>query len=210
MLIHWKELLVPDKALERFTELLPLAIAGGAPVATSVFHLLIHVMLVDRGVHVRELEVLSGMGAVCGRSMFEYLLAAVTEKLRVARSDTPVERPLPALPPGRHETQAALAGLFAGMARRGGGAVTLSRLLRIIGTPRWADELLPVIEAAVAPHQLLLDAPPTVAEDGTIRTEQVLHFRLTDAEIARREEAAAASRTTSSPTPRHATRSSPR
>ncbi len=196
VLTHWKELLVPDKALERFAELLPLAIAGGAPVATSVFHLLIHVMLVDRGVHVRELEVLSGIGrSLRQEALFEYLLAAVTEKLRVARSDTPVERPLPALPPGRHETQAALAGLFAGMARRGGGAVTLSRLLRIVGTPRWADELLPVIEAAVAPHQLLLDAPPTVAEDGTIRTEQVLHFRLTDAEIARREEAAAASRT---------------
>lgn len=32
----------------------------------------------------------------------------------------PVERPLPAHPPGKHEAQAAMAGLFAGMSRRGG------------------------------------------------------------------------------------------
>jgi len=196
VLTNWKELLGPEKALARFTELLPLAIAGGEPVATSVFHLLIHVMLADREVHVRELEVLSGIGRSLQKEyLFEYLLAAVTRALRVARSDTPVERPLPALPPGKHETQAALAGLFAGMSRRGGSSVALSRLLRIIGKPKWEDALLPLIETAITPHHLVLDAPPTVAEDGTIRAEQVLHFRLADDEIARRDEAAAASRT---------------
>jgi hypothetical protein len=196
LLPNWKELLDPQRALERFTELLPLAISGGEPVATSVFHLLVHVMLVDREVHVRELEVLVGIGRSLQQEfLFEHLLSAVTRALRIIRSETPVERPLPALPPGKNEMQAALSGLFAGMSRRGGGSVALSRLLRIMGRAKWEDAVLPIIEAASGSHQLVLNEPPAVGEDGVARAEQALHFRLSDAELARREEAAAAART---------------
>lgn len=191
VLPNWKELLRQDAALARFAELLPLAVAGGEPVAASVFHLLLHVMLVDREVHVRELELLSAIGrSLRQEAMFDYLLASVIRELKVARSDVPVDRPLPALPPGRHEMEAALSGLFAGISRRGGGAVPLARLLRIAGKPRWDDAIQTIIETAAAAHQLFLEAPPTDADGQGAGGDQRLHFRLTEDESARREQAA--------------------
>jgi hypothetical protein len=195
LLPHWKDLLVPETAEARFKELLPLVVAGGEVPAASVFHLLVHVMLADREVHVRELEVLSAIGRSLGQEeLFDALLAAIVRSVRVARSESLVDRPLPALPPGKPEAQAALAGLFAGLSRRGGGSVALSRLLRILGKPAWEPALLATLQDAMAPHHLALEAPPAVAEDGTVRSAQMLAFRLTAEELARREAASMAGR----------------
>lgn len=191
----WKQLLDAERALERFTELLPLAISGGERVAASVFNVLIHIMLVDREVHVRELELISAIGrSLRQEAMFNYLLAAVAQKFRVQRTEV-VERPLPALPPGQHEAEAALKGLLAGMSRRGGGSVTLARLLRIVGKPSWDDAVRTLTLKVALTHHLDLANEPLAAEDGTMRLDQPLLFRLTETEARRRDEAAHAAET---------------
>lgn len=193
----WKELLHPERALERFGELLPLAISGGERAATSVFHVLVHIMLVDRQVHVRELEMISAIGrSLRQEAMFDYLLGVVARSIRVERTEAVVmERPLPALPPGQHEAEAALKGLLAGMSRRGGGSVTLARLLRIVGKTAW-DEAVRALTLKVAQmHHLELAAEPTATEDGTMRLDQPLLFRLTEKESCRRDQAAHAEET---------------
>lgn len=187
----WKELLHPERALERFGELLPLAISGGERAATSVFNVLVHIMLVDRQVHVRELEMIAAIGrSMRQEALFNYLLAAVAQSIRVERSEAVVERPMPALPPGQHEAEAALKGLLAGMSRRGGGSVTLMRLLRIVGKPAWDDAVRTLTLRVAQAHHLELAAEPTAAEDGTMRQDQPLLFRLTEMETRRRDQAA--------------------
>jgi hypothetical protein len=189
---NWKELMDADVALARFNELLPLALAGGEPVALAVFNILIHMMLADREIHVRELEVLSAVGrALHQEHLFQYLLAAVAREIRIERSDSSVERPLPAIQPGKHEAHAAIEALFAGLARRGGGDVSLARLLRILGESTWRAELWTVIESTASRHQLEAASPPSADESGNVRTAQSLIFRLTEDEIQRREKAAA-------------------
>ncbi|WP_035610602.1 AAA domain-containing protein [Haloferula sp. BvORR071] len=191
LLPHWKDLLDPAVALARFDELLPLAISGGEPVALAIFNILLHITLADREIHIRELEVLAAVGrSLQQEHLFHYLLAAVAQDLRLDRSQRPVERPLPALPPGTGETRAALGGLFAGLSRRGGGSVALSRLLRILGEKVWQPALLQTLVTAAAPHHLEPAAGPITDENGRIRLEQPLLFRLTDSERHRREKAA--------------------
>lgn len=189
---NWKELMDADVALARFNELLPLAVAGGEPVALAIFNILIHIMLADREIHVRELEVLSAVGrALHQEHLFQYLLAAVAREIRIERSEAVVDRPLPAIQPGKHETRAALDALFAGLARRGGGDVSLSRILRILGESAWRAELWSVIESAASRHHLVTDASPTADESGNVRAGQSLSFRLSEEEVQRRETAAA-------------------
>ena len=191
VLAHWQELLDPDKALARFQELLPLAIAGGESVATSVFSVLVHIMLADREVHVRELEVLASIGRSLRREyLFDYLLDAVARTVRLERSERPVDRPLPALPPGSDEALAALNGLLAGLSRRSGGSVALSRILRILGEPTLDASLLCEIESNASKHRLILAAPPAVDENGSYRPDQSLLFRLDESEVLRREKVA--------------------
>lgn len=185
----WKDLMRHDRALERFAELLPLAIAGGERAATSVFNVLIHIMLVDREVHVRELEMVIAIGRSLKQEvLYHCLLAAVARSVKVVQTEVTAERPLPALPPARHEAAAALNGLLAGMARRGGGEVTLGRLLRILGKPAWGPEILTLILRVAESHQLELAEEPTAAEDGAVRLDQPVLFRLTDQEVLRRDQ----------------------
>ncbi len=187
----WKELLHPERALERFSELLPLAISSGERAAASVFHVLVHIMLADREVHVRELELISAIGRSLRQgAMFDYLLGVVARSIRVERTEAVVERPLPALPPGQHEAEAALKGLLAGMSRRGGGSVTLARLLRIVGKTAWDDEVRSLTLQTAKAHHLEPASEPTTTEDGTMRLDQPLLFRLTEKEAHRRDQAA--------------------
>lgn len=191
LLPHWKDLLDPVAALTRFEELLPLAISGGEPVALAVFNILLHVTLADREVHIRELEVITSIGrALHEEHLFHYLLSAVSRSIRVELSQRPVERPLPALPPGSGETRAALHALFAGLSRRGGGGVTVSRLLRILGEKTWQPTILPRLEEAASYHHLEAAAPPAADDNGHFKQEQAILFRLTEMEQKRRGKAA--------------------
>lgn len=193
VLPDWKELLDHDQALERYQELLPLMIAGGVPVASSVFSVLVHVMMADAEVHVRELEIVSAVGRSLHQEiLFDYLLSSTARAFRIDRSQREDERPLPALPPGDREAQAALKALFVGMSRRGGGTVALSRLLRILGKNAWEASVLSILENAARGHHLELAAVPVADEKGSIHLDQTLLFRLSDAEVARREETALA------------------
>lgn len=191
VLADWKDLLDHDRALERYRELLPLMIVGGVPVASSVFSVLMHVMLADTEVHIRELEMLSSVGrSLHQEALFDYLLSSMARTSRIERSQRKNERPLPAMPPGEQEAQAALQALFSGMARRGGGTVALSRLLRILGKDTWEESILAALGSAAQAHHLELAARPVVDEKGSVRLDQTLLFRLSDAEITRRETAA--------------------
>ncbi len=185
---EWSDLLKPEAALGRFNELLPLAIAGGPAVAISVFQILVHVMLTDRQVHLRELETVTAIGrSLQQERLFEYMLSVVTEKLRFKIEEAPVEIPPPALAPGRHETMAALVSLFSGMARRGGGTVSLSRLLRILGKPVWEAAMFTTITEVAKRLHLELTQALSSSEDGTVYLNQMLHFHLTQQEQERRE-----------------------
>ncbi len=185
---NWKELMDEEVALARFNELLPLALAGGKPIALAVFNILIHMMLADREIHVRELEVLAAVGrALHQEHLFQYLLDAVAREIRVERSEITIERPLPSIQPGKRETGAALHALFAGIARRQGGEVGLSRILRILGESVWRTELWPVIESAAATHHLVAAALPSSDENGKVRMGQSLTFCLSAEEAKRRD-----------------------
>ncbi|MCC6158356.1 MAG: DUF4011 domain-containing protein [Deltaproteobacteria bacterium] len=191
----WKDLLDGEKALARFGELLPVAIAGGEPVAASVFNIMMHVILADREIHVRELDVLAAVGrSLQQEHLFRYLLTAAARALKIERVDRPVERPLPSLPPGKFEARTALAGLFAGLARRGGGAVGLRRLARILGKASWDETATATIESSVQEHRLEVESPPVADADGAVRLDQSLVFRLTQAERKRREDEEKAAR----------------
>jgi len=191
----WKDLLSRDTALERFNELLPLAIAGGSSVAVSVFQILVHVMLADQQVHIRELETLSSIGrSLRQQALFDYMLSVVTERLRFQIEKSEVELPAPALAPGSNETMAALNSLFAGIARRGGGSVSLSRLLRISGTPDGEAFPLQTVTGIAEAHCLELDEPLRKTEDRTAYLNQLLRFRLTQEEQRRRDAAELAER----------------
>ncbi len=191
----WKNLLTPDAALERFNELLPLAIAGGSSVAVSVFQILVHVMLADQQVHLRELETLSSIGrSLRQQALFDYMLSVVTQKLRFQIAESEVDLPAPALVPGSNETMAALNSLFAGIARRGGGSVSLSRLLRILGKPDWEESQLQTVTGIAQAHCLELDEPLRECEERTAYLNQLLRFRLTQQEQYRREAAELAER----------------
>ncbi len=151
----WKDYLSADRATGRFGELLPLMLASGRSAALSIFHVLIHLMLADREVHVRELELLAWIGRALGEeALFQVLLSAVARTVVLQRTEKVVERPMPVLPPGRREAGAALDALLAAVARRGGGPVVWTRLLRILGLPRWTPELLEVVTRAAARHGL--------------------------------------------------------
>ncbi len=188
ILPDWKELLDHEKALIRYGELLPLMVTGGEAVASSVFSVLIHVMLADKEVHIQELEAISAVGrSLLQEDFFQYLLSALARQLHIEQPIQPNRRPLPALPPGEHETFAALNALFSGMSRRGGGSVALARLLRILGQHTWDHTVLETIENVAKSHHLNLASKPVADEAGTIQLNQILLFRLSDAELAHRE-----------------------
>lgn len=189
----WRELLGAEKALERFTELLPLAYAGGERLASSLFHLLFHVMSSDGEIHLSELEMIAKIGRSLDQEyLFETLLAGAARTVREDTSRQTIEQPLPALPPAKRETEAALNALFSGIARRGSGKISIARALRVLGQSKWSADLTKICNNYASKHQLELESHPTQNSEGNFDSSFLLCFHLTEAERKRRDQNAEA------------------
>jgi hypothetical protein len=187
----WKVLLDPRRALEGYSEFLPLVAQGGESAAVSVFNIMLHIMLADRVVYGREIEMLHRVGRSLGQGkLFEHLMASVARDLRIELDgDAEGTDTLPALPAGSRETQDALKGLLSGLARRGGGVLLVGRLLKIMGEREWTAESRKRLETTLrgVPLEIPSLPPPINGEVPPEILNQNIEFRLTEAERQRRE-----------------------
>lgn len=189
ILPEWRDLINEEKALDRFTELLPLAFSGGEKLAASIFHLLFHIMAADGEIHLCELEMISKIGASLDQEyLFDALLAGAAHTVREAQSERTIETPLPALPPAKRETEAALNALFNGLSRRGSGQISLARSLRMLGQSTWSASAQSALVRHASKHQLELETEPTPDAEGNYNNRFLLKFHINEKERALRSQ----------------------
>ncbi|CAB1368767.1 AAA domain-containing protein [Denitratisoma oestradiolicum] len=141
---QWRDSLDPERALAEFQRLAPLITASGPRLQRSLFSVLAHVLAVDGECSSGEVEVIVAIGGALGcRKLFIELLPAVLAHfgLDVHEALARPERSIP-MPPRGADVDEALTAYFQSVARRGGGQVSLRRLLRMIGAYRSSPELI--------------------------------------------------------------------
>lgn len=140
---HWRDYLDPEAALRAFQRLAPLITAGGPRLQRALFSLLAHVLAVDGECSPTEVETILALGSALGcRRLFLELIPSVLAHFGLELEEA-LERPelsIP-MPPRGEDVEAALAVYFQGVARRGGGLVSLRRLLRLVGEHRPSAEI---------------------------------------------------------------------
>lgn len=162
---NWRESLDPEQALETFQRLAPLITAGGPRLQRSLFSLLAHVLAVDGECSPAEVETILAIGGALGcRRLFIELIPAVLSHfgLELQEALARPERSIP-MPPRGEEVAAALAVYFQGVARRGGGHVTLRRLLRMVGAHRPSAEMTARLTETAHSHGIRIE--PTLGDD---------------------------------------------
>lgn len=140
---HWRDSLDPERALTEFQRLAPLIAASGPRLQRSLFSVLAHVLAVDGECSPGEVEVIVAIGGALGcRKLFVELLPAVLAHfgLDVQEALARPERSIP-MPPRGADVDEALTAYFQGVVRRGGGQISLRRLLRMIGAYRSSPEM---------------------------------------------------------------------
>ena len=145
----WRTYLDLDVALERFHETAPVLIAGGPDLLRTLFQLLVHVMGADGAVDVREVEMILAIGRALGvEDDYRRWLTSTLAALRVAISVEAVTcKDLP-LPARSDDVASAFDTFLGGVVRRGESAITLRRLLRLLGVDRRTDLIADRIKAA--------------------------------------------------------------
>ena len=110
----------------------------------SLFSVLVHVLAVDGECSSAEVETIVAIGGALGcRKLFVELLPAVLAHfgLDIHEALARPERSIP-MPPRGTDVDEALTVYFQGVVRRGGGQVSLRRLLRMIGAYRSSPEMI--------------------------------------------------------------------
>lgn len=162
---HWRDSLDPERALAEFQRLAPLITASGPRMQRSLFSVLVHVLAVDGECSLGEVEVIVAIGGALGcRKLFVGLLPAVLAHfgLDVHEALARPERSIP-MPPRGADVDEALTVYFQGIARRGGGQVSLRRLLRMIGVYRSSPEMNERLAKMARGNGL--DFDPVLSED---------------------------------------------
>ena len=146
----WRTYLEYDIALERFYEAAPVLVAGGRDLLRTLFQILVHVMGADGNVDVREVETILAIGRALGvEADYRLWLASTLTALRV---DVPVttaaviDLPLPAR---KDDVASAFEAFLAGVVRRGESAITMRRLLKLLGIDRRTDDVADRIARAL-------------------------------------------------------------
>lgn len=162
---NWREGLDPAQALENFQRLAPLITAGGPRLQRSLFSVLAHVLAVDGECSPSEVGVILAVGGALGcRRLFVELLPAVLAHFGLDLHEVLArpERSIP-MPARGTDVDEALAVYFQGIVCRGGGQVTLRRLLRMIGVHRPAPELLEKLASTAETNGLRIE--PAFSDD---------------------------------------------
>ena len=140
---NWRDSLDPERALADFQRLGPLVAASGPRLQRALFSVLAHVLAVDGECSPSEVQVIVAIGGALGcRKLFVELLPAVLAHFGLDVHEA-LARPEPGIPmpPRGSDVDEALTVYFRGVARRGGGQVSLRRLLRMVGTYRSSPEM---------------------------------------------------------------------
>lgn len=154
----WRDYLEPAAALERFQERAPLVTAAGPKTQRALFSLLVHVLAVDGECHPEEIAVVLGIGEALGcRKLYRSLLPPVLAHFGLELAEQEA-RAIP-MPARTGEAQEALRVTFESTARRGGGQVSLRRLLRLMGQHRPSEEATRAIAEAARRSGLTVDPP---------------------------------------------------
>ncbi len=157
----WRQQLDPESALADFQRLAPLVTAGGPRVQRSLFSLLAHVLAADGECSPAEVDQILAIGGALGcRRLFLDLIPAILLHfgLDIREIVARPERSIP-MPARGSEAKEALAVYFQGVLQRGGGMVTLRRLLRLAGEQRATKEALDQIHESVRANRLAPEPP---------------------------------------------------
>lgn len=159
LVAHWRDRLDPENALSEFQRLAPLVTAGGPRLQRALFSLLVHVLAADGECDPAEVSQILAIGGALGcRKLFLALLPSVLSHFEIDLLEVTAhpERSIP-MPARGSEAKEALSVYFQGVVKRGGGVVTLRRLLRIAGTQRTTEEALLTIVESLRDAGLLVD-----------------------------------------------------
>ena len=177
---NWRDGLDPERALADFQRLVPLIVVGGERLQRSLFSLLAHVLAVDGECNPAEVEIILAIGGALGcRKLFRDLMPPVLVHFGLELREA-LDRPDRSIPmPARGtDADAAMAVYFQGVSRRGGGSVTLRRLLRMVGVHRASQETLARISSAAEGNGLQIE-PPLGDELDTLHRLDVINSMTT-------------------------------
>ncbi|RTL58019.1 MAG: DUF4011 domain-containing protein, partial [Rhodocyclaceae bacterium] len=173
---HWRDSLDPERALAEFQRLAPLITASGPRLQRSLFSVLAHVLAADGECSPDEVAAVVAIGGALGcRKLFIELLPAVLAHFGLDIHDVLArpERSIP-MPPRGADVDEALMVYFQGIVRRGGGQVSLRRLLRMIGAYRSSPELIERLATTAERHGLGFE--PALSDDlDAIHRLELLH-----------------------------------
>lgn len=159
LLSDWRWYLSRDNALEKFSEVGGYVMATGPEAQRALFNLLIHVVISDGAARHAELEMIVAIGDALGcGALYRKLLLPTLQALGLEAPDLAVVSVSLPLPPRPGEAEASLQAFLHGMLRRGGGKVTLRRLLRLLGQAALSEAALQLIKMALQKHGLQTDA----------------------------------------------------
>lgn len=145
---EWRRFLEPESAAARLQELAPVAAAFGPAFQRPLFNLLLNVLTADGVADAAEFQRIADVGRVVGaEDLFETLMRGALRRLAVERRETAAAKPLPV---SAKDATLALDAFLAAIVRRGGGQVTVRRLLRLVGTGTREPEQLRRIAGAVS------------------------------------------------------------
>lgn len=182
---NWRNGLDPEQALADFQRLAPLIAAGGPRLQRSLFSVLAHVLAVDGECSTSEVEIILAIGGALGcRKLFLELMPAVLAHfgLEIHETLSRPERSIP-MPPRGADVDEALTVYFQGVARRGGGLVSLRRLLRMVGAHQPTTELRDRLTAAAEANNIRIDPPLDESLDAPHRLECIEDSSATGIEL---------------------------
>ncbi|MBI5423084.1 MAG: DUF4011 domain-containing protein [Opitutae bacterium] len=149
---EWRRFLEPAFAAQRLQELAPVAAAFGPGFQRPLFNLLMNVLVADGVAEAAEFQRITEIGRILGcEELFESLMRGALRRLTVERRENVASKPLPV---SAQDALQALDSFLVATVRRGGGQVTVRRLLRLLGAGSREPELLHRIAAAVSRYGL--------------------------------------------------------
>jgi hypothetical protein len=173
---NWRDGLDPDQALVDFQRLAPIVAAGGERQQRALFALLAHVLAVDGECNMAEIEGVLAIGGALGcRNLFIDLIPPVLAHFGLEMREV-LDRPVRSIPmPARGtDVDEAMTVYFQGVLRRGGGCVTLRRLLRMVGEHRSNPETLARIGNSAQSNGLHVN-PPLGGELDTLHRLEIIN-----------------------------------
>lgn len=156
----WQAYLEPRAARARFVETVTVLAPSAHEFGPPLLNLLFDVMIADRAIHPAEIGMVLEIGRVLGTGpQFTRALAAMLKHKGISLDLATLEPPEQPLPARRKDVDDAMQTFLTGVLRRGESAITLRRLLRLLGSDRRTDELVAKLTGAFAHHHISITPP---------------------------------------------------